>query len=118
MIKDKTNNYPKSKALDFEEKRSHKRIPVKIDTTYFYGNMYYSGQVLDLSEAGMFINTKRSLPFGATLVVLFRNEKGHVRTIARVKRVQRNTHCDGLGVELLRPPKSYLNFVKNLKNTD
>lgn len=116
MIKAGTNENLKHETLAIEEKRSYERIPVEIDTRYFYGNMFYSGRVSDLSEAGMFINTKRCLPFGATLIVTIRNKKDDIRTIARVRRIQRtNSSFDGFGLELLSPPEGYLNFVNKLK---
>ena len=47
------------------EKRAYSRIPANLDARVLYGNLIYSGKVTDISEAGMFINTKVSFPVNA-----------------------------------------------------
>ncbi len=104
----------------FTERRSfkRKRITANIDARFFYGNMFYSGTVLNLSEKGMFINTRRCLPFEPMFVVIIRIENELLNVIAKVKRITKlNTDCDGMGVELLSPSNGYLELIKRLKIT-
>ena len=98
------------------ERRSGKRIKASIDARFFYGNLFYSGTVLDLSEKGMYINTRRCLPFESMFIILIQLENGILKVIARVKRnVMTDSNCGGLGVELLSPSEDYQHFIKGLK---
>jgi hypothetical protein len=100
------------------ERRAYRRIPTKIDTRFFYGNLFYTGTVLNLSEKGMFINTRRYLPPESILVVIIHIDNELMKVIATVKRsVRNNSDCDGMGVELLRPSVGYVEFVKSIKIT-
>jgi hypothetical protein len=97
------------------EKRNFKRIQIKIDARFFYGNLFYSGTVLNVSENGMFINTKRFLPIDSMFVVIVRSNHNYFKVIAKVKRSQKsNDISNGVGVELLSPSTDYLKFINNL----
>jgi hypothetical protein len=102
-------------ALNATEKRLHQRITANIDARFFYGNLFYSCSVLNLSEKGMFIHTRRCLPQNALFVIIFRTGDELVKVIARVKRIQNNaSSCDGMGLELLNPSAEYLVFVHGI----
>ena len=106
----------RNESMSLIEKRSCERVPTSITAQFFYGNLFYSGTVLNVSEKGMFINTKRCLPKEAMFVVLVKSEKSSFKVIAKVKRADRcNEDCHGMGVELLSPPGEYLQFISNLK---
>jgi hypothetical protein len=108
-----------SKILEqmaFAEKRAFSRISAKIEARFFFGNIFYSGTVLNISEKGMFINTKRFLPSDAMFVIIIREDNELLKVIAKVKRVVSSTDDrEGMGVELLSPSVSYLQFVNKLR---
>ncbi len=105
----------KSCSTDVMDKRAFERIPTSIDAKFFYGNLFYSGKVLNVSEKGMFINTKRCLPSEAMFVVIFRTDNELFKMIARVKRVAKADDSDGIGVELVSPSIEYLELLNTLK---
>ena len=105
----------KIKMAALMENRNFKRIQTKIDARFFYGNLFYSGTVLNVSENGMFINTKRYLPIDSMFVVIVRSNHNYFKVIAKVKRSQKFTEVSsGMGVELLSPSTDYLKFINNL----
>lgn len=98
------------------EKRASKRIAVKIDTRFFYGNMFYSGTVVNLSERGMFVNTESCVPANSEFLVIIKNKKELIKISARAKRVTKTKDCfNGMGIELLNPSVRYLEFIKGLE---
>ncbi len=97
------------------ERRTGLRITARIDARYFHGNMFYTGTVLNFSDKGMFISTKRCLPDNAMFVVILRVADNLMKVIARVKRTEGDGECcNGMGVELIGPSASYLDFVNEL----
>ena len=104
------------KSYMFKESRSCTRIQTDIDARFFFGNLFYSGKVLNLSDSGMFISTKRFLPSDAMFVVIIRLENELLKVIAKVKRIASTAgNSAGMGVELLSPSRSYLDFVGKMK---
>ena len=100
----------------FKESRSCARMQTNIDARYFYGNLFYSGTVLNLSDCGMFISTSRFLPSDSMFVVIIRLEDELLKVIAKVKRIaSTDGNSAGMGVELLSPSRSYLDFVSKMK---
>jgi hypothetical protein len=111
--------YKENSSLKVMEKRAHNRISTKIDARFFHGNLFYSGSVTNISQKGMFINTKRLLPSGAIFVVLIRIENQLLKVIARVRRnVRDNSGGEGMGVELLSPSEMYMNLVSGLQGNN
>ena len=100
----------------FAEKRAVKRIAANLETRLSCGNMFYTGVVLNLSEKGMFISTRRFLPSNTTFLIIIRMEDKLLKIPAKVKRLTKtDSFYYGMGVELLTPPAEYLEFVENIK---
>ncbi|KPK02009.1 MAG: hypothetical protein AMK71_03755 [Nitrospira bacterium SG8_35_4] len=98
------------------EKRAFKRINANIDARFFYGNIFYSGTVLNISEKGMFINTKRFLPSDSMFVIIIREGNALLKVIAKVRRYSVDSGSFyGMGVELLSPSADYVKFINRLK---
>jgi hypothetical protein len=96
------------------ENRAFERIPVDFEIRLPFGNMFYSGKVLNLSERGMFISTKRSYPLDSVLTIQI--EKETVYLLAKVRSFKiTDGNLEGVGVEILNPPQNYLEFVSSLK---
>ena len=103
--------------MSFADKRASNRIPVNIDARFFHGNIFYSGIVRNLSDKGMFIDTRKCLPSDSMFVVIIREENDLLKVIAKVKRASITTDaCLGMGVELLSPSAGYLDFVHRLND--
>ncbi len=101
------------------QKRSSERINANLSTRLSYAYTFYSGTVLNLSEEGMFIWSKQSVPVDKVLVVLFRIENEPALIISRVKWViKRENYSICIGVEILNTKKDYLQFVENLRQKE
>ena len=102
----------------FKERRLFRRIPVNIDVSFSYSNMFYSGIITNLSETGMFINTRQSLPIGTILVVIIRRESELTKVFVKVKRMERSHNdYEGIAVKLISPSEVYSGLVKDFKTT-
>jgi len=100
------------------ERRAVKRITVSLDARFFYGNLFYSGRILDLSEQGMFLNTRKCLPTGSMFVIVIRLEDELFKVLASVKRMKKGEGCyDGMGLELIKPSGHYKNYVTRMKGS-
>ena len=71
--------------------------------------------IKNLSEKGMFITTCDFLPCDDTLELLVPLDEEISKFIAKIRRIvkldDQNYH---IGVELLHPPKNYIDYVNNL----
>jgi len=106
----------KKNSYMFKEQRASERIQTNIDARFFYGNLFYSGTVSNVSDSGMFINTKRFLPADSMFVVIIRLENELLKVIAKVKRFTATAdNGAGMGVVLLSPSRSYLDLVSKMK---
>ncbi len=98
------------------ERRAFKRIPGSLEVRFFYGNMFYCGAVIDLSESGMHIRTRTFLPFKSRFAIIIDIGEKLINVFARVKRITKTNGCrDGIGVEILNDPQDYLEFIKSIK---
>jgi hypothetical protein len=103
--------------MKFSEKRTSERIHTNVEVRFFCGNMFYSGVIKNISEQGMFISTKRCLPFDSQFEILFRSESEILKVPVKVSRIEKTEgFYDGMGVELLDKPRSYLVYLNQLKS--
>ncbi len=104
------------------ERRIFERFPAKLDARLFFGNMIYAGRITDLSQSGMFINTKVGFPVNSEffMVVLVdgRTLKIPVRVKRRVKtdKAYSPINESGIGVELMNSSQKYMEFIENFKS--
>jgi hypothetical protein len=99
------------------ERRSSNRIPVNIDARFFWGNMFYSGTITNLSENGMLIKTNVDISCGESFIVLLSEEQDIPKLVARVKRIAReNRISSSIGVEIISPSLEYAGFVEDLES--
>jgi hypothetical protein len=77
------------------------------------------GTVSNLSEKGMFINvTEMTFPLDIQFEVMIPRKGQTLRIPVNLNRIEMSPDSqDGIGVELLNPPKEYLEFVKDLKSS-
>ena len=97
--------------LPYSEKRKCKRIPTGEDIKISFNRRWHSGTVLNISEKGMFIGTKKSFRPGTVLYV----EGGTLKVLVKVKRLRKMTgYYDGIGVEVVKPSSIYLQYIKKI----
>ena len=103
------------------EKRAYRRIPADLQARVLYGNLIYSGKVTDISENGMFINTKMNFPVNAVFLLIVLVNDSVIKVPIKVKRTVRyekdysENSSSGIGVELVNTPQRYLDYVSNCK---
>jgi len=98
------------------EKRADPRSSASIGVRFFYGNMFYSGTITDISKKGMFINTTDCMPRDFNIVILIHYKNDIVSVNSRVVRLRQNyNRFDGMGIEIIHPKKNYLEFVESLR---
>lgn len=84
-----------SQAVE-SEKRAHLRVPARIKVVYELDGDVVEARSQDLSLGGMFIETSRPLPIGATLAVQL--SLPALSAPATVQTVVRWVKSDGMGV--------------------
>lgn len=100
----------------FTERRAFKRIPTDIGVNFFFGNSLISGKITNLSENGMFVNTKICFPLHARFEILLPIKEEVLNIPVKVSRVvKKGDFYDTMGIEVLSQSNKYLNFVSILK---
>ena len=98
------------------EKRDGERIQANLDVNYYCGNTVCRGTVTNISEKGMFINTKIEFPFDLNFELHIALDNEILKAPATVKRIVRtDNYYGGIGVELQDPAGNYLEFIGRLK---
>lgn len=104
------------------ERRSYERLTAILQARLFYGNIVYTGTVINLSENGLFISTRVSFPVNSVLIAVVLQNGHTFRLPIKIKRVARSNaqstmrEDNGIGVALLNPPADYLDFVNKCKS--
>ena len=99
------------------QKKSCERIPGSLEARFFCGNSLYNGTITNLSEKGMCISTGMCLPYNSMFEVLIPLKEKVMEVLAKVRWVKEtNGKYDTMGVELMKPPENYLDFVDGLKS--
>ena len=110
--------YKKETSSMTMERRSSNRIETNFKARFFYGNFFYSGTITNVSDSGMFINTKRFLPTDSMFVVIIRLENVLLKVIAKVQRLTATEdNGAGIGVTLVSPSHNYLEFIHSIKTS-
>ncbi len=105
-----------NRSFDESEKRASSRYPSRLQARFFYGDKVFKGVLRDVSETGMFISTDMKVhPSHPLSVMILINEKV-LQIPVTIKRIADPDDIEGsgIGVELLRVPQTYLNYVKDV----
>lgn len=98
------------------EKRAFERIKTNIPVTYYCEQMLYTGLIKNLSENGMYISTTNFLPCKDKIEMIIPLKKAVTTFKSRIRRIKRiNESRFYIGVEILNPPASFIEFVADLK---
>jgi len=83
------------------DKRGHFRKPFAMTVSFSCEGRLYSGVSQDMSNSGMFIQTRGDFSIGQDieLSMPFRNQQKPIKSLASIIRVD----SDGIGVELIKP---------------
>lgn len=97
------------------ERRAYERFHTSLDTRLFYGKLIYAGRITNLSQKGMFIDTKVKFPVNSKFMIVVLLEGQTVKIPIKVTRTLKTDVNDGpesgIGVELLDTPGLYLDFI-------
>lgn len=100
--------------MKFIEKRTFERIPARLEVITPYGNLFHSGTIMNLSEGGMFIRTKKIFPFDTKINIHIENEQ--VRLFSRVRRFEASSNYSwGIGLEIVNAQLNFIEFVLRLR---
>ncbi len=98
------------------EKRDAERIQANLEVNYYCGNTVCRGTVTNISEKGMFINTKIEFPFDLNFDLNIILETEMLKAPVTVKRIVRtDNYYGGIGVEFSDPSRSFIEFIGKLK---
>ena len=112
------NFIKKTITWGFMHKRASERFPANVDVKFFCGNMFYSGIVTNFSQHGMFIRTMQCLPFESKFEIFFHVNEEILKVPVKVSRIEKTEgFYDGMGVNLLKHPQKYLEYLDHLKST-
>lgn len=88
------------------QRRVFERRPLKINISFFYSGIFYSGTITDGSSGGMFIRTMVNLPAGLLFPIIIRRETEVLNMLVRVRHRKKSDCCDnGIGVEIVSRPE-------------
>jgi len=106
----------KKSKLSQSERRSSERVPVGEEVKICEGNLFFSGTALNISDKGMFIGTRKRFPVKAISLIVMRIKDRLFKLPAKIIRSTLETgFYDGIGVELIDPPKDYTEFLNYWK---
>lgn len=92
----------------FVQRRSFERKPANVNISFFYGGMFYSGLVTNVSQRGMFIRTMVNLPEGRLFPLIIRREAEVLSMLARVRHHKKTDYLNtGIGVDIISPPACF-----------
>ncbi len=97
------------------EKRTFTRIYTNLRAEFFYGNELAHGTITNLSEKGMFINTRICFPVNSRFDILIPLKEKVLQLHVIVCNVMKeNDFYNGMGIEVLYSRKEYLDFVDSI----
>ncbi len=103
------------------EKRAFERLPVNLQARMFFGNMIYSVKVTDISENGMFINTKINFALNSIVLTILLLDNDTIKMPVIIKRIEKSDNGlsgnsrRGLGSEVYQTNKEYNDYVSLCK---
>jgi hypothetical protein len=99
------------------QKRAVDRISSHVKIRFYCCNQVYTGNVMNLSEKGMFICTKNMcFPFAAEFDVFIPFEEEILHVPVKLSWIKSSLNSDDdIGVELLNPTQNYVEFVNSLR---
>jgi hypothetical protein len=89
-----------------------RKIRVNLNARYFFGNLLSLGDVLNITEDCMCINTRMVLPINSVIELLIPSKKDIMSVPVRVCKFDGlESSYSTMSVEILKPSEQYLEFV-------
>lgn len=103
-------------TISFKEKRAVDRIPAVFEFHCF--NEEYFGTITNISEKGIYFRSQKlSFPLSLEFDMYIPLKEEIVPVPVRICRVIKTVgYYDGVGVELLKYPDNYLQFINSLRS--
>ncbi len=97
--------------------RTLERINTNLNSRLFHGHTFYCGTVLNLSEKGVFVWSRGSVPVNNIFVLLVHIKHELILVILRVRWVIKTEgFFNGMGAEILNPKEDYLRLLEALRH--
>ncbi|MBI5665492.1 MAG: PilZ domain-containing protein [Nitrospirae bacterium] len=98
------------------KKRAIDRIPANLKAEFFWSDRVNTGHILDLSENGFLIKTDSCPLIKAKFDLNIVLQDDVLKVPVKVRRIVKNdNNYDAIGVEIVNPPKEYLEYVDSLR---
>ncbi|MBI4683198.1 MAG: PilZ domain-containing protein [Nitrospirae bacterium] len=99
------------------QRRVFERIPVELTVRFYCYDNDYSGTVTNISENGMYICTNNMcFPFSPEFKIVIPLKAEMLNIPVKVRRITKTSdRYDGIGVEIMNPPRNYLDFVGEIR---
>ena len=96
-------------------KRPFHKIRSNLKIKFFSSNSFCAGTLTSLSEKGMLIETKMTLPFDRIFDVVICLRERLIRVHVRFRKlIGDNKSYDIMAVDVLNPQKDYLEFINDI----
>lgn len=100
------------------QRRAYSRIDVTLDARFECGAKTTTGIITNISENGMFIHTKLDFPFDINFDLLIKSNTVLLNVPVKISRLERSQeNHEGIGVEVVGSPHSYVEYVRKLKES-
>jgi len=102
------------------DRRSHPRIPARVQARFFCGRRIYKGDITDISEKGMFVSTDIRLPVNSRIEIMILVNGKVVKIPVTVRRTVTPDDSggysanSGMGVELARFVQEYSDYLQGI----
>ncbi|KPK02739.1 MAG: hypothetical protein AMK71_01280 [Nitrospira bacterium SG8_35_4] len=99
------------------DRRSCTRIAARVQARFFCGSRIYAGDILDISEKGMFLSTDIRLPVNSRFDIMILVNRKVVKIPVTVRRTVQpdnpggSNANSGMGVELTRSVQEYIDYI-------
>ena len=108
------------------DKRVSERLDVNMNIKYLLWNPLfwkhqYSGSIKNISESGMYLDTKTIyFPLDSLIEIYIPDKKETIRLPIKAnnivwRNILSDNSCKGIGIEFKNPPKEYMEFIDKLK---
>lgn len=104
------------------QERAFERIGSSLMAKFLCADSIYYGVATNLSENGMCFKTvmnlsSESIPVGSSINIFIHLNEERLEIPVKVVRIAKTMgFCDTMGVELLKQPPNYLEFIKRFKS--
>ena len=98
------------------QRRAYNRVRTQLEAKFYCDDKVNFGVITNVSENGLFINTKIDFPVNISFDLLIPLDDALLSIPVKISRLARSKgECSGIGVEVIDPPQNYLVYVGQLR---